>query len=229
MTKRKKTLIELLLDAGFTPEKWSDKYPFAAQDDVASIYFFSGKPRYYHDNECWYGDWDGDFKIKSITELCKNQKRTIITKQQFIDAYNEKHSITENKTEWPEESRIDSIGQNGATGEHYPQDNGLMDDALGDEYDLSITDKYLALSDVLGRAFEQASIGKGNERHAQDLPFTEQPMQLIQRLVGKGFATGQAIKKIQESDRLPHDAAIRELLGAINYIAGAIIFMEQSK
>jgi hypothetical protein len=34
---------------------------------------------------------------------------------------------------------------------------------------------------------------------------------------------GQAIKKILESQRLPKGAAIHELLGAINYLAGAII------
>ena len=52
-------------------------------------------------------------------------------------------------------------------------------------------------------------------------------MQQIQDLVGEGFALGQAIKKMQESQRLSHDAAIRELLGAINYIAGVIIHKER--
>lgn len=88
-------------------------------------------------------------------------------------------------------------------------------------------DNYSSLSKVLRRAYDQASDGKGSERHGQDLPFTEQPMQLIQDLVGEGFALGQAMKKMQESQRLPHDAAIRELLGAINYIAGAIIHKER--
>jgi hypothetical protein len=87
---------------------------------------------------------------------------------------------------------------------------------------------YESLALVLDRAYHQASDGKGSERHGQDLPFTEQPMQLIQDLVGEGFALGQAMKKMQESQRLPHDAAIRELLGAINYIAGAIIHKERN-
>lgn len=88
-------------------------------------------------------------------------------------------------------------------------------------------DNYASLSNVLRRAYDQASSGKGQERHGQDLPFTKQPMQLIQDLCGEGFALGQAMKKMQESQRLPHDAAIRELLGAINYIAGAIIHKEK--
>ena len=88
-------------------------------------------------------------------------------------------------------------------------------------------DNYSTLRNVLDRAFEQASSGKGQERHGQNLPFDKQPMQQIQDLVGEGFALGQAIKKMQESQRLSHDAAIRELLGAINYIAGVIIHKER--
>lgn len=86
---------------------------------------------------------------------------------------------------------------------------------------------YEALLHVLTRAYQQAAVGKGAERHAVNRPFTEQPMQTISQLLGSD--TGllyQAMKKIQESQRLDRDAAIRELLGAINYIAGAIIFKE---
>lgn len=86
---------------------------------------------------------------------------------------------------------------------------------------------YTSLQAVLDDAYDQASEGKGKERHAQDLPFTEQPMAKIQSLVGNGFTLGQAIKKIQESQRLPPDRAYQELLGAINYIAGAAIAIKQ--
>lgn len=85
---------------------------------------------------------------------------------------------------------------------------------------------YDSLADVLSRAFDQAAGGKGHERHAVDKPFDEQPMQGIQDLVGSGFALGQAIKKIQESQRLPAGRDVAELLGAINYIAGAVIHIE---
>lgn len=91
----------------------------------------------------------------------------------------------------------------------------------------STTDDYKTLSDVLERAYAQAAHGKGKERHAQGQPFDRQPMQTISQLVGSCDGLRyQAIKKIQEAARLDHDAAIRELLGAINYIAGAIIYME---
>lgn len=87
---------------------------------------------------------------------------------------------------------------------------------------------YESLADVLERAYAQAAFGKGKERHAGERPFHEQPMQSISELLDDN--TGllyQAMKKIQESKRLPHEAAVRELLGAINYIAGAVIFAEQ--
>lgn len=88
-------------------------------------------------------------------------------------------------------------------------------------------DGYESLALVLQRAFIQAAHGKGKERHAVDLPFDQQPMQQLCGLYGVGFALGQAGKKAQESQRLPHDAAVRELLGAINYLAGAVIAMER--
>lgn len=86
---------------------------------------------------------------------------------------------------------------------------------------------YEMLGDVLSRAFDQAASGKGAERHAQGELFENQPMQVIADMVGIGFPLGQAIKKMQESQRLPHEAAIRELLGSIVYIAGAIIKLER--
>lgn len=86
---------------------------------------------------------------------------------------------------------------------------------------------YEKLAGVLGRAFKQAAHGKGKERHAQNLPFDEQPMQKLIELYGVGFALGQAGKKAQESQRLQHGPAVAELLGAINYLAGAVIAMER--
>ena len=89
-------------------------------------------------------------------------------------------------------------------------------------------DGYQSLADVLQRAYDQAARGKGKERHACDRAFTAQPMQTISELLGSHIGLQyQAIKKIQESNRLDKDAQIREMLGAINYIAGAIIFLEE--
>lgn len=90
-------------------------------------------------------------------------------------------------------------------------------------------DDYQGLQRVLQLALEQASAGKGNERHANGKPFDEQPMMEIGRMVGHGFCLGQAIKKAQESSRMQPDAAQRELLGAINYLAGAYLLLEEIK
>lgn len=82
---------------------------------------------------------------------------------------------------------------------------------------------YEQLAAVLEAAYDQAAKGKGAERHANSKPFHEQPMQDLIALYGPGFALGQAAKKMQEAQRMNRDAAERELLGAINYIAGAVI------
>lgn len=93
----------------------------------------------------------------------------------------------------------------------------------------TVNKNYESLQRVLDRAFVQASEGKGAERHAQDLPFEEQPMQKLCAMYGVGFALGQAAKKAQESQRMPVGRAVAELLGAINYLAGAVVFLEGSK
>ena len=85
---------------------------------------------------------------------------------------------------------------------------------------------YYSLAAILQRAFDQASKGKGKERHANELPFDQQPMQTIARAHGVGFLTGQASKKAEEAHGLPHGAKVAELLGAINYLAGAVLFLE---
>lgn len=92
-----------------------------------------------------------------------------------------------------------------------------------------VSENYKSLSDVLDRAYAQAATGKGHERHGGGKPFDKQPMQDLMQLYGVGFALGQAAKKAQESQRMDNDAAVRELLGAINYLAGAVIFLESGE
>jgi hypothetical protein len=86
---------------------------------------------------------------------------------------------------------------------------------------------YEKLADVLERAYNQAASGKGKERHASGEPFHEQVMQIGARKFGTGALLFQAFKKSEESQRLPRDRAVAELLGAINYLAGAVIALEQ--
>lgn len=97
---------------------------------------------------------------------------------------------------------------------------GITESKSEDDYDL--------LMDVFGRAINQASKGKGKERHAKDgMRFEDQPICQIGREFGHGFNLGQARKKMQESLRLRRESAVFELLGAINYIASAIILIEE--
>jgi hypothetical protein len=97
-------------------------------------------------------------------------------------------------------------------------------------YDVDVPG-YEKLRNVLERAYDQAAVTKGAERHANDRPFHEQPMQTIADRRGIGFILGQVDKKTEEAqgmiDRGENDKAVHELLGAIVYLAGAIIFLEK--
>ena len=91
--------------------------------------------------------------------------------------------------------------------------------------------KYAELYRVLMMAHDQAANGKGKERHANDERFEDQPIMTIAKGHGMGYQTGQAAKKLQEAHKLlairGKDAAIQEILGAINYAAAAILLLEQ--
>ena len=93
------------------------------------------------------------------------------------------------------------------------------------------SDGYLDLRRVLDMAFEQASQGKGKERHANGREFDRQPIMELARMHGLGYPTGQAAKKLQEAHTLLRlrgkEAAIQEILGAINYAAAAVLLIEE--
>ncbi len=92
---------------------------------------------------------------------------------------------------------------------------------------LKIPDEYISLFRVFQRAGEQASAGKGKERHAKaGEPFEKQKICEITRRSGLGFPIGQAAKKSYESLRLG-DRGPAELLGAINYLAAAYLVMSE--
>jgi methionyl-tRNA synthetase len=94
-------------------------------------------------------------------------------------------------------------------------------------HNVNVKHGYFPLFSVLNDALNEAQNGKGSERHGNGLSFTEQPALTITRAVGLGFPLGQAMKKIQESQRMDPDAAKRELLGAINYLAAAVLFLDE--
>lgn len=91
---------------------------------------------------------------------------------------------------------------------------------------------YESLADVLVRAYSQAAVGKGKERHANGKPFDRQPIMELSRLYGPGFAAGQAAKKTQEAlgmlSRGETAAALAELHGAIVYVAATAALVRES-
>lgn len=104
-----------------------------------------------------------------------------------------------------------------------------------DDDDTTPTDDYAALRTILNDAYTQAASGKGKERHANDRPFLQQPICEIGRMLGS-VCDGelyQAIKKAQEAsnmlERGDHGKAEHELLGAINYLAAAVILIREQK
>lgn len=90
---------------------------------------------------------------------------------------------------------------------------------------------YTSLLGVLMEALNQAQQGKGAERHnlGGTIPFERQRMQQISELIGSVHGmTYQACKKITEGVALPTlDRQVAELLGAINYLAGMVLFLRK--
>lgn len=94
---------------------------------------------------------------------------------------------------------------------------------------VAVVPGYTGLLAVLVEALNQAQYGKGAERHnlTGKVPFERQRMQLISELIGSvDGMTYQACKKITEGVKLPTlERQVAELLGAIVYIAGMIVFL----
>ncbi|HDZ4410795.1 TPA: hypothetical protein RTB91_004298 [Salmonella enterica subsp. enterica serovar Monophasic] len=95
--------------------------------------------------------------------------------------------------------------------------------------DVKDSNDYSELVKVLHDALTQAAYGKGRERHANDLPFHQQPMNAISDLIDSPLGlVYQVCKKVVEGVNLPtHDQRVRELLGVINYTAGIVIWLNR--
>lgn len=87
---------------------------------------------------------------------------------------------------------------------------------------------YQGLMEVLMEAYGRATSGKGKERHEGEHPdFEKQDMMQVMDDFGPDFCFGQVRKKMIESKRMRKSAARNELLDAIVYLAGAIIWNEK--
>lgn len=90
-------------------------------------------------------------------------------------------------------------------------------------------DGYAPLAAVLKEAYDQASKGKGKERHANGRPFIDQPIFQINRAIGSAHgAIYQVAKKAEESAKMSDgQRACKELMGSIVYAAAAIILIRE--
>jgi len=90
---------------------------------------------------------------------------------------------------------------------------------------------YELLANILTDAFEQASTGKGKERHGRGLPWHEQAIFTLGRQYGPGGTGFQAAKKIGEAmgmiERGDFEAAEREILGTIVYAAATVALVRE--
>lgn len=74
------------------------------------------------------------------------------------------------------------------------------------------------------QAIEQAMFGKGERHGGARTPFLEQPWVHYVKMHGRGFATGQAAKKLEEAASTREGTAFEtEVLGAIVYSGMAIL------
>lgn len=89
-------------------------------------------------------------------------------------------------------------------------------------------ERYRYLRRIFADALDQAQSGKGKDRHA--LPGENfQDQQIVKLCLWMQSNHGdifQAAKKAIESTRMEYAAARHELLGAINYLAAAVITLD---
>lgn len=73
-------------------------------------------------------------------------------------------------------------------------------------------------------AIRQAMYGKGERHGGARTPFLEQPWVHYVKLHGRGFATGQAAKKLEEAASTREGAAFEsEVFGALVYIGMSVL------
>ena len=121
MTKKKRELIEILLD-NIKPEDWPEKAVYAAQDKetftwgkwVLMFYSDFEIPHVNFGRESFVGEKVGR-EIK-LPELCENWSKTIVTRDEFVKRWNERNPV------------VDSEGWIKWNGGEMPVENGTLID-----------------------------------------------------------------------------------------------------
>ena len=101
MTKKKRELIEILLD-NITPDDWPEGLPFAAQDKSKEIYFYPDKPNV--TNRSWVNQYEFINTDEPLfaDSLCKHWNKTIVHRDEFMKRWNERIQSATNTTTPPE-------------------------------------------------------------------------------------------------------------------------------
>ena len=103
MTKKKRELIEILLD-NITPDDWPEDAKWAAQEDSGNVYGYEQKPKMV------WGVWNDEKRTHTMIfesetgELCKHWSKTIVTSDEFVKRWNER-SIGETNATTPPATR----------------------------------------------------------------------------------------------------------------------------
>lgn len=132
--------------------------------------------------------------------------------------------------------KIDKIADHVADALYGAKENGEFHDANARPSTrpavLPSDPAFSSLAGILQAAHDQAAGGKGQERHGEGKPFLDQPiMEIARMLSGIDGHSFQIMKKAQEAARMvrreQYDAAVRELLGVINYAAAAVLLIRE--
>lgn len=87
---------------------------------------------------------------------------------------------------------------------------------------------YDDLFQILMKAYERASVGKGHQRHSGGEPFNRQWILRGSRRFGVGSLSYQIGKKNEEIERLETtEAKVKELLDIMVYAAAEIILLRE--
>jgi len=174
---------------------------------------------------------DGDYIWVGIQGFCWAAAREVISNlSSYKEIFIEKDDAGEMLSE-PALANISNTGNQENMESTQKIISSINRAMLRGEYRWPPADGYEKLTDVLQAAHNQAAHGKGKDRHANNLPFHEQRMQTISKLIKspKGMEF-QAIKKLTEGMQFDdHGKREAELLGAINYIAGIVIYFRESR
>ena len=98
MTKKKRELIEILLD-NITPDDWPEEFPFTAQDKNKEIYFYPTEPKV--SDDLWTNPHRficADRFMISNDLLCKHWNKTIVTRDDFVKRWNERNAVANTTT-----------------------------------------------------------------------------------------------------------------------------------